>query len=118
MENLGIFVVFGVNLRSFFLLENSNYLFLEDYWTTSLCLVERFNILIYDIYQKFEKKTALKRKKLGIFSSLGHSGVLGTNYESPEISSNTNRTKQNSCELNSMGNTLKVEYKFCACQIL
>ena len=38
--------------------------------------------------------------------------------KSPEISTNTNRTKLSLCELNSMGNTLKVKYKFGVWQIL
>ena len=52
-------------------------------------------------------------------SFLGHSGVLGVNAKkSPEISISTNRTNLNLCDLNSMGNTLKVKYKFGGLQIL
>ena len=50
-----------------------------------------------------------------IFRSFwGHWGQ----QKSPEISKNTNRTKQSLCELNSVGNTLKVKYKFGAWQRL
>ena len=51
-------------------------------------------------------------------SFLGHSGDLGVNLKNPEISTNTNRMKLNICELNSLGNTLQVKYKFGSWQIL
>ena len=60
-------------------------------------------------------KFALKRNKtLEIFANFL---VFGVNQKSPEISTNTYRTKLNLCELNSMGNTLKVIYKFVAWKI-
>ena len=64
-------------------------------------------------------------KKIGNFAVftiirviLGHSGPLGSTKKSPETSTNTNRTKLNLCELNTVDNTLKVKYKFGAWQIL
>ena len=65
-------------------------------------------MVIHDIYRKI----ALKRKKMEIFANfrflrsffgifLGHSGVLGLNQKTPEISTNTYRTKLNLSELNS-----------------
>ena len=71
-----------------------------------------FNILIHEVYQKFDK-SRMKMLKiwtfLQTFSLLGPSGVI---QKSPEISTNTYRTKLNICELNFMGNTPKVKYKF------
>ena len=53
---------------------------------------------------------------LGSFS--GHSGVLEVNQKNLENSKNTYRTELYLCELNFIDNTLKVEYKFGAWQIL
>ena len=46
--------------------------------------------------------------------------ILGpwVQLKSPEISTNTSRTKLILCELNSMGNNLKIKYIIGACQIL
>ena len=76
-----------------------------------------------NIYPK-NTKIALKLQKLEILAVftfwgvLGHSGVLGVNQKSPEISTKTNRTELNLRELNPMGNTHKVKYNFGAWQIL
>ena len=60
-----------------------------------------------------------------IFETFRNFGVIFGSFwgpwgqqKSPGISSITNRTKPNLCVLDSMGNTLKVEYKFGAWQIL
>ena len=125
-----------------FSIEKGNKLFENDFcffliWKTAIIFSEKptgqqtsamlivFNILLHEVYQKFDKnciKTFLKWKLLQIFSFWGHFwvilGSLGSTKKSPEILTNTNRTKLNLCELNSMGNTLKVEYKFGAWQVL
>ena len=63
-------------------------------------------------------KIALKRQNLEILQIFSYFGSFwgpwGQLKKSPEISTNTYRTKLNLCELNSMCKTLKVEYKFGA----
>ena len=74
--------------------------------------------VVHDINRR--KVSNFVKKLFGVifWLFLGHSGVFGVNKKSPEITTNTNRTKLNLCELNSMGNTLKVKYKFGALQML
>ena len=83
------------------------------------------NILIHEVFQKFDKN-CIKTLKIGILCSFyyfrGHFwvilGPLGSTKKCPEISTNTNRTMLDLCELTSTGNTLKVKYKIGTWQFL
>ena len=79
-----------------FLSKNRVHLLINYCWTTKSCLVELFpNFLIFGVIL----------------------GYLGSTKNSRSFQ-NIYRTKLNLCELNSMGNTLQIEYKFGAWQIL
>ena len=59
-------------------------------------------------------KIALKRSKLGNFWNSYYRGHFRHSQKNSKISTNTYRTKVNLCELNSVGDPLKIEYKFGA----
>ena len=86
------FLSFSESILDLFLPENSNNLFIEDYWTTSLCLVERFQHSFTSYNNIYQEILALNRIKMEVFcflrSFLDHSGVLGSTnkvQKSPRI---------------------------------
>ena len=101
--------------------QNRIYLFAEDYLTTNSCLVDCFQ---RSNLQCQSKKLHKNCKTWEILEFLSFSGsfcvIKGSSFlkKTPKIFTDTNRTMLNLCELNSMGNTLKVKYKFGAWQIL
>ena len=108
-----------------FQLENSPNRFIEAYWTTISCLVEGFQHSNPRNLSKKMTKIAVKSQKLEFSANFYIFWVIFRSFwcpwgqlKNPEISTNTYHTKLTSCELDSMGNTFKVEYKFGAWQIL